>query len=1604
QQARVTVVVRIRPPENTGGGGGVTAAGSYHDIAVFPAVASLNTIVRDLLSVCVRRKMGVTSGEIGSIGNGSGTTFTFDRVFWSMQAGSKGRERQGSLGRSPAPYASQNCVFEGIGRSVVENCLSGFNTCLFAYGQTGSGKTFTMMGAGSSVTAATTTAASGMAQQARAAATPNPAVGMTSVEDQHRLSATAIAGACSHGRIPISLGLGSNNASSGSSGKCHTTNIRATSASSLADGDCVISVIPRICDFLFERARLAAAKANANATAVRGVEASGGLAASTISSSSSADNGSADGVGGRSGISTSWSFGVSFTEIYMERVRDLLDTSGRPSQNLKVREHPTKGPFVEGALTATVTSARETERLLVEGQARRAVAGTNMNDASSRSHAIFTILVTKVELDLKSGAEGFTTSKVNLVDLAGSENSNSAGSAGTRLKEGAAINKSLLTLGRVIKALVDSSLEVRPRASQCRSPSKADQQTPGDVAGDGSLADPPNSRSAKWVVPSSRSLLRPPSPTQSRSSAASATSTVCDFTPTSTIGPAAAAAATSAGEIAAASEEDFAENNRASTSGGGRAGGHSRKTTLDRRRSSGSLKQQLVSRRLSRSSSAPRVSRKDGGGDDGGGGLVRHSAGGNTGRVPYRESMLTFLLKDSLGGNSHTTMIATIRPGVRYLEETMSTLRYADQAKSIVNAVKVNEDPFARTVRRLHEEIHALKRELAASRRKEALAVAQADGLRREIDLLQVVDATLIASIKRHETNGVVGQSVKLKEPRSLDECGDPSADEGGSRHGSSAVDDGFFNDITPQLTPMPPTPIAAELDEEDEEERVGNTAGPGIHRDGDGGERQTALWRKSSLHDEEDVDSSSIENDTSKHVMGDVPSDETESGDHSQVEHLLSLDPETNDKANSGPWHEGESREGTRTRQNGDYSPPSKVRKIPSIGGASVDCGIPGAELGQGLRPRATAAAGAPEQDPSPEHRWSGDGPKESAAATATSKGAVDDDILARRGVSVFVDNSDSFVVSVGDVGASNTMVETASHDDKKRGVTPSRAADRSDERHHQPSRAALDLERSPLSLLSRGALVEAAVAVARARYHGRKDEKHGTLQAASSDRDVERAEVVTLLAVVLLLCETSGGAEPSERGDEQSDPRVVLEEATTVGPVEPALAPVAVNSHTPEKSAASGSEQVSTTRELHVEASGELRTVEKQSPEATHVDEVVEADGEEGILEEKRPSTEGIDGQVSQTGKIISPLPISPRSSTTARDAAGLPCEASTGGAGTRGGTRRRAPEGKAKQGLDGTRKTGNAKGPKQVERGQQRGQEPFMQPRSSGLFETSGFLLGQSWPPLPALAPSMLTASVAAADNDGNCNTEEAWVRRWYILRRGKLTAFSGWGGGHSCVGRMLLEGCSVEDAPEKAPAGTPFTFCVRAQQQQRGRDGDGTGQAWTLQASNREEKCRWVNAIRGAADRDIDLSPPESPLDDDHKNLSLEARTTWRREHDGPSGWDDAEGADEEKPAPVVEQGRIMDTLWMSAVARRSSQGSGSGHARRSSGNILDVGTTGTCREGGGRGKDEAVSLEDEIHEEAPQSDVANAPTEGPAPTEESGEEWGDEGQVKSCVFQ
>lgn len=93
--------------------------------------------------------------------------------------------------------------------------------------------------------------------------------------------------------------------------------------------------------------------------------------------------------------------------------------------------------------------------------------------------------------------------------------------------------------------------------------------------------------------------------------------------------------------------------------------------------------------------------------------LADHSMGKNKARVvPYRDSALTRMLQDALGGNSATIMVCAIRPGNTYYEETLNTLKYADRAKKIKNKPVVNEDPAAKLIRELQEENAKLKAQL----------------------------------------------------------------------------------------------------------------------------------------------------------------------------------------------------------------------------------------------------------------------------------------------------------------------------------------------------------------------------------------------------------------------------------------------------------------------------------------------------------------------------------------------------------------------------------------------------------------------------------------------------------------------------------------------------------------------------------------------------------------------------------------------------------------------------------------------------------------------------------------------------------------------------
>merc|ERR1711953_1491019 len=195
-----------------------------------------------------------------------------------------------------------------------------------------------------------------------------------------------------------------------------------------------------------------------------------------------------------------------------------------------------------------VTSFEDILDLMDEGNKARTVAATNMNETSSRSHAVFTIIFTQHKHDETSGLTAEKVSKISLVDLAGSERAESTGAKGTRLKEGANINKSLTTLGKVISALAEST------------------------------------------------------------------------------------------------------NN----------------TAVKSKKKKGDF-------------------------------------------IPYRDSVLTWLLRENLGGNSKTAMVAAISPADINYDETLSTLRYADRAKQIVCKAVVNEDANAKLIRELKEEINRLR-------------------------------------------------------------------------------------------------------------------------------------------------------------------------------------------------------------------------------------------------------------------------------------------------------------------------------------------------------------------------------------------------------------------------------------------------------------------------------------------------------------------------------------------------------------------------------------------------------------------------------------------------------------------------------------------------------------------------------------------------------------------------------------------------------------------------------------------------------------------------------------------------------------------------------
>jgi hypothetical protein len=234
-----------------------------------------------------------------------------------------------------------------------------------------------------------------------------------------------------------------------------------------------------------------------------------------------------------------------FYEIYNEKCRDLFNKKSKSDEfdAVKIRQHPTKGVFVDGLTHKEVTTAAMTKKLIERGTQERAMAETKMNAHSSRSHAVFQIQIT--QLDATKGSQKVCS--INLVDLAGSEKVKASGASGDTLNEAKNINQSLSTLRKVIDVLIDNSA-IR---------NKKNHKLP-----------------------------------------------------------------------------------------------------------------------------------------------------------PFRESVLTYVLSDTLGGNSKTQMIAAVSPHEVNTEETLGTLRYALRAKAIVCNAKVNEEKSAKMLDAMRDEIMALQMKL----------------------------------------------------------------------------------------------------------------------------------------------------------------------------------------------------------------------------------------------------------------------------------------------------------------------------------------------------------------------------------------------------------------------------------------------------------------------------------------------------------------------------------------------------------------------------------------------------------------------------------------------------------------------------------------------------------------------------------------------------------------------------------------------------------------------------------------------------------------------------------------------------------------------------
>lgn len=157
---------------------------------------------------------------------------------------------------------------------------------------------------------------------------------------------------------------------------------------------------------------------------------------------------------------------ASYLEIYMEEVRDLLSKDIK--ERLELRETPERGVYVKDLKSFPVKNVKEIQHVMAVGSKNRSVGRTDMNEHSSRSHAIFIVNIecSKSDTSDPAGKPNIRVGKLNMVDLAGSERQSKTGSTGERFKEATKINLSLANLSNVISSLVKNKPHIPYRDSQ----------------------------------------------------------------------------------------------------------------------------------------------------------------------------------------------------------------------------------------------------------------------------------------------------------------------------------------------------------------------------------------------------------------------------------------------------------------------------------------------------------------------------------------------------------------------------------------------------------------------------------------------------------------------------------------------------------------------------------------------------------------------------------------------------------------------------------------------------------------------------------------------------------------------------------------------------------------------------------------------------------------------------------------------------------------------------------------------------------------------------------------------------------------------------------